>query len=223
MRPLYDKLAQQQRANAHLAQVIKLKQATKTRAAATKHITPKATLTIQHILTTLEVTANKTQAIIQSIGPYTRKSGQCWGSYQVKFTLAGQYQAILNFINLMAQQYNWLTYDELSLQQITTSPLLDEFTLSIIITIPDHSTSSVAAKDQLIMPAVHHPRANNNLSLWARSELQFLGSIDQAGKTIGFVADPLGQTHQVAIGDKIGLKQEPITNIDHHGVTTNAL
>jgi len=228
-------------------------------------------LSINNILNTLEVSANKTQTIIQKIEKYNYKPSSLWDSYQIDLTVAGQYQHIINFINIIVQYYNFITFNELDLQKINTSPLEDEFTLNINLTIyhnktntttnsalssrgefasprdPEQSNSAAdlekveksgsrglrhgttimnrqlpAKNNDLIIQLKNYPQHNSNLYSWSMQELQFVGSIKQLNKTIGFIVDPMGETHQITIGDKIGLKQEVITNINENGITTNA-
>lgn len=213
-------------------------------------------LSINGILNTLEASANKTQIIIQKIEKYIHKPTALWDSYQVDLTVAGQYQYIVNFINAIMQQYNFITFDEFALQKINASPIEDEFTLNINLTIYSNKINAATISEKLkptsdlektekpgsfelrsgttvmrgkllennnnrISQPKNYVKNKSNLYLWSMQELQFVGSVKQHNKITGFVTDPMGETHQITIGDKIGLKQDVITDINENGITTN--
>jgi len=81
---------------------------------------------------------------------------------------------------------------------------------------------SLKKNNNLIDQPKNYSKNKSNLYLWSMQELHFVGNIKQHNKIIGFVTDPMGETHQVTIGDKIGLKQNIITNITETGIITNA-
>lgn len=214
--------------NIQINNLFKKKNLTKRTVISNKNTINKPDISINNILNTLEVSANKTQTIIQKIGKYNYKPDYLWDSYQIDITVAGQYRYIVNFINTIVQHYNFIVFDELNLQKITASPIEDEFILDINLTI-HHNKINVTANsvlpaknNDLISQPKTYPKNNSNLYSYSMQELQFVGSIKQYNKIIGFVTDPMGETHQITIGDKVGLKQEVITNINETGITTNA-
>lgn len=245
--------------NIHINTLIKQKKII-TNSALSRHTTerqmPHEQLSISNILNTLEISANKTQVIIQKIAKYTYKPAALWDSYQIYLTVAGQYQYIINFINVIMQHYNFITFNEFELQKIHNSVLEDEFTVNITLTIYYNKINATIAPENLkptsslekvekpgsrglrpemtimnrqlleknnnrISQPKNYPKNSSNLYLWSMQELQFIGSIKQHNKIIGFVTDPMGETHQITIGDKVGLKQDIITNINEKGITTN--
>ena len=223
--PLQHNINNKQQENIQINNLIKKKNLTEHDTILNKNTPNKPSISINNILNTLEVSANKTQTIIQKIEKYNYRSDYLWDSYQIDLTVAGQYQYIINFINTIVQHYCLITFDEFELQKINNSPLEDEFTLNSNITI--YYSKINAPHEQLqknnyfINQPKNYKKNKSNLYSWSMQELQFVGSIKQHNKIIGFITDPLGETHQITIGDKIGLKQDIITNINETGITTN--
>lgn len=222
--PLWRDINYKQQDNIRINNLIKKKNLIKHKVALNKNTANKLNISINTILNTLEMAANKNQIIIQKIEKYKHKPDYLWDSYQVNLTVAGQYQYIINFINAVAQYYSLVTFDGFELQKINNSPLEDEFTLNIIMTIHHNkiNINNFSKKNSCFLSQPKNYIKNKDaLHSWSMQELQFVGSIKQHNKIIGFVTDPMGETHQIAIGDKIGLKQNIITNIDEHGIITN--
>jgi hypothetical protein len=229
IKPLQHIINNKQQQNYQIDTAINQRNLAKNNTILTTTTITKPTISIANILNTLELCANKTQTIIQTIEKYSCQADCLWDIYQIELTVAGQYQSIINFINTIMQHYCLTTFDEFELQKITASPLEDEFTLNTTIIIYQLSPRGAERQiphEQLSNYFITTPKDfiknRGNLSLWSLSELQFIGSIKQQHKIIGFVTDPMGETHQVTIGDKIGLQQALITNINESGIITNA-
>lgn len=177
------------------------------------------------ILNDLEKAAADSQVSLNMIEPQTIKEDEFFVVYPIKIEIAGQYKNLLALINYIFKQPYFIALEELNLQKRANDVVGNELEMQVLINIYKNKMpqTEIVAMNNL---AINKPEndifskavGKVNLFLWANRELNFLGTIKQNEGVYGFVSDPTGAVHRVAVGDKIGLKQSEIIAIDERGI-----
>lgn len=183
---------------------------------------------IADILNAIEKAAVHSQIELQMLAPQTNKEDDFFIVYPIKLEINGPYKNLLGFVNSVFKQPYFTVFEELVLQKKANNAGGDELNMQVLIAVYRNKmpvkTNEASLQNNV---AISLPEsdiftktiAKTNLFLWATKELTFLGMIKQNQNVYGFVSDPMGGVHQLAVGDKIGLKQSKITAIDEHGIT----
>jgi Tfp pilus assembly protein PilO len=186
---------------------------------------------IADILNALGKAAVHSQIELQMLEPQTNKEDEFFIIYPIKLEIGGSYKNLLEFVNNVFNQPYFIAFEELALQKKANDDGGDELNMQVLITVYRNKMPVKTSEAPLQNNSAINPPGNDvftktitktNLFLWATKELTFLGMIKQNQNTYGFVSDPMGGIHRVAVGDKIGLKQSKITAINEHGITTGA-
>lgn len=181
------------------------------------------------ILNLLEKSAIHSQIELQTLEPQTSKEDEFFIIYPIELEISGAYKNLLEFVNSVLKQPYFIVFEELNLQKKASKDGGDELKMQALIAVYrnkmpakisepllQNNTAIILPENDVFTKTI----AKTNLFLWATKELTFLGVIKQNQNTYGFISDPMGGVHRVAVGDKIGLKQSKITAIDEHGIAT---
>lgn len=184
------------------------------------------------ILNAVAKAAVDSQVRLDIIEPQPNNNDEFFIMFPIMLKLSGQYKDLLVFINHVFKQPFFMAFEELRIQKKDNHDVNNELDMVVLLTAYRSKISATEHVDTKPVPisnvAIHLP-ANDifdksigatNLFLWATKELSFLGIIKQGQNIYGFVSDPMGGTHQVMIGDKIGLKQRKIVAINDRGILT---
>jgi type IV pilus assembly protein PilO len=181
------------------------------------------------ILNAIEKAASHSQIELQMLEPQANKEDEFFIIYPIKLEIGGSYKNLLGFVNNVFKQPYFIVFEEFALQKKASNDGGDELNMQALVAVYRNKIPVKTSETPLQNnSAINSPEndiftktiAKTNLFLWAIKELTFLGMIKQNQSVYGFVSDPMGGIHRVAVGDKIGLKQSKITAIDEHGITT---
>ena len=174
---------------------------------------------ITDILHKVEKAATNAQIELQLLEPQLQQKNT---SFLLKLETYGQYSNLLKFINNIFNFEYCVIFKELNLQKRISNKQFIELRMQALLSI--YSTKAAATKNIAIDLPKHDVFTKTinqpNLLLWSRTELTFLGVMQQNQKIYGFISDPMGIIYRVTVGDKLGLKPSKITAIDAGGITT---
>jgi Tfp pilus assembly protein PilO len=178
-----------------------------------------------NILNSLEKAAADSQTELQLLEPQSIKEEESLVVYPVRLEVYGQYKKLMEFLNNVLKQPYFTLFEELILQKKSTDDRNNDLNLQVLLVVYKNKKSTEGAIKNGIISLVERDvfvkaASKANLFLWSERELHFLGVVKQKQNIYGFVSDPLGMIYRVAVGDKIGLKQNKIIAIDESGVKT---
>lgn len=187
---------------------------------------------ITDIFNDLEKASTHSQVDLQMLEPQAVKEDEFFVTYPIKIEINGQYKNLLKFMNSMFNQPYFIAFEELTLQKKVGNSMSDGLNMQTLLiayknkmAIIKNAPSEQSCTNNIVISEPENDifaksTGKISLFLWASKELTFLGAIKHGKDIYGFVSDPVGTTHKVAVGDKIGLKQSKITAINEQGITT---
>lgn len=149
--------------------------------------------------------------------------------YPTVIDVQASYKNILVFVNKLLGLKQLVTFRELELRKENSDAEILNAHFILEINMNKYELTNNAAFGQAldifaaikIMDKDIFSKPHNifyGLNLWAIKELQFLGMVKKNDQVFGVISDPLGAIHQVAVGDKLGLKQDKIAVINERGI-----
>jgi len=182
------------------------------------------------VLRDLERAATNFHVELQLFEPQAEKEEEGLVKLPMKIEVCGGYQNLIGFLNGVFDLSCFFLFEEILLQEKANSDGKDEVVLQAVLSVykSKESLDNISLEGPVVAKniAISLPSRDifteapgkRELFLWASKELSFLGVMKKNGSIYGFVGDPAGRVHQVAIGDRIGLKQSRIEAINERGI-----